>query len=164
MGISNPDSLQKTIREIAGKDCYPSIVRYQTRVFESEGKTLLAVVVEASNERPHFSGPAFVRVGSESVMASQRVYEELIASRNTKAGKILRSKNQLITFRSYELDTWRRQRPVFTIECRIEECDAHVVSLLDIGSGRHFSVPLELTTINFDQNNRRMMLEAPSGM
>lgn len=160
-GIGNIDSLQKTLRQVAEKECYPPI-KYQTKAFESDGKMVLAVLVEASKERPHFSGPAFFRVGSESVIASPRVYEELIASRNTKAGKIIRNRDQVISFRSFELDRWGRKRPVYTIDCRIEECDAHVVSLVDIGSGRHFSVPLESITINLDQIKQRMMLEAPA--
>lgn len=57
-----------------------------------------------------------------------------------------------------------RQRKVFVIECRVEECDAHVVNLFDIASGRHFSVPLEQTTVNHDQSTRRMQLEAPAGL
>lgn len=94
VGLNNPESLQKTIREVAEKDCYPT-VKYQTRVFEIDGKILLAVIVQASDERPHFSGPAFIRIGSESVAASGRMYEDLIASRNTKAGRILRSKGEV---------------------------------------------------------------------
>ena len=159
MGVNNPDSLQKTIRKVAEKDCYPP-VNYQTIVFQIDDKTLLAVEVKASNERPHFSGPAFIRIGSESVAASKSIYDELIATRNTKVGRILRSKNEVITFRRFELDRWSRRRIVYTIECRIEECDAHVVNLYDIASGRHFSLPVEEITIHFDQAKRRLMLEA----
>lgn len=159
VGLNNPESLQKTIREVAEKDCYPP-VKYQTRVFEKEGKTLLAVLVQASNERPHFSGPAFVRVGSESVSASTLLYEELLATRNTKAGKILRSKAAIISFRVYELDQWGRKRILYTIDCQIEACDAHVVTLHQIGSEAYFSIPLEEVTINFDNAKRRLMLEA----
>jgi schlafen family protein len=161
MGVNNPDSLQKTIRKVAEKDCYPP-VNYQTIVFQADGKTLLAIEVKASNERPHFSGPAFIRRGSESVAASKPIYDELIATRNTKAGKILCIKNDVITFQSYELGKWGNKRPVSTMECRIEKCDAHVVDLYDIASCRHFSIPVEELTINFDQKKRRWMLKAPS--
>lgn len=160
-GLKNPDSLQKTIREVAEKDCYPPI-KYQTRVFDNDRKTIMAVLVESSNERPHFSGQAYVRVGSESVAASKQTYEDLIATRNTKAGKILRNKDTGITFRAYSRDTWGRKRVLYTIECRIEQCDAHVVNLYDCGSSRHFSIPLDHITINFDEAKRRMMLEAPA--
>lgn len=165
LGIKNPDSLQKTIREVSERDCFPPIT-CQIRIFESEGKSLLAALVTASKDRPHFSGPAYVRVGAESVKASPKVYDELIASRNTKAGKILRIKDehQHIAFRCFERDKWLRQRQVFSIECQIEECDGHSVSMYEMASGRHFSVPLEEMTIYHDHAKRMMVLDAPVGL
>ena len=161
VGLKNPDSLQKTIRNVAEKDCYPAI-RYQTRVFESSGKTLLAVLVQASNDRPHFAGPAFIRQGSQSVSASKRLYDELIASRNTKAGRILRSKGETISFRVYQLDQWGRKGVLYTLDCQIEACDAHVLTLLQLNAGAHFSIPMDQITINHDDSQRRLMLEAPA--
>ena len=159
VGVTNPDKIQGTVREIAEEDCYPS-VRFQCEVFIDAGKDIVAVIVPASDERPHFAGAAFVRVGSQNKRASRELYEELIASRNTKAGPILRRKGELITYKAIDLDQWKRERPRYTIECRIEGCDAHVVNLLDIGSGRHFSMPLEKIRINRDQVNQRFMLDA----
>lgn len=159
IGVTNSDSLQKKLREIAENGCYPS-VRCQSQVLTVDGKSVVAVLIEASSERPHFAGPAFVRRGSESVVASKQVYEELIASRNTKAGKLLRNKDQLITFRQIDLDQWSRHKIRYDLECRIETCDAQVVHLHDVGSGRHFTVPLEIVRINTDQSKRRLMLEA----
>lgn len=159
MGVTNSDSLQKKLREIAEKECYPSI-KYQSQVFTVDGKSVVAVLIEASPERPHFAGPAFVRRGSESVAASKDVYEELIASRNTKAGQILRNKDQLITFRQIDLDQWSRHKVRYEIECRIETCNAQVAYLHDVGSGRHFAVSLEVVRINTDQSKRRLMIEA----
>ena len=46
---------------------------------------------------PHFSGPAFVRRGSESIVASEKVYEELLASRTDKCRYMLRHKKEDIT-------------------------------------------------------------------
>lgn len=158
MGVSNPDSLQRKIRELAEKDCYPPI-RHQVRVIEREGKSIVAVLVNASSERPHFSGPAFVRVGAQSVAASREVYAQLIASRNSKAGQILSKSGELISIRQIDRDQWNREKIRWTIEGRIENCDASVVYLYDIGSMRHFSKPLEKIRINFDDSNRRMMLD-----
>lgn len=160
VGVTNTDSLQKKIGEVAKRECYPT-VEYQAKVLQLDGKNVLAVLVEASDKRPHFSGPAYVREGSQSKLASEKLYEELISSRNEKAGKILRSKEQPVTFRPYELDRWGRRRILYAIECSVEGCDAHIVHLYDMGSGRHFSIPLERITINFDHSTRRLMLEAP---
>ena len=135
-------------------------MKYQSQVFTVDGKNDVAVLIEASPERPHFAGPAFVRRGSESVAASKEVYEELIASRNTIAGKLLRNKDQLITFRQIDLDQWSRHKVRYDLECRIETCDAQVVHLYDVGSGRHFTTPLEIVRINADHSKSRLMIEA----
>ena len=159
-GVTETDSLQKNIGDVAKNDCYPS-VDYQITVLQLDGRHVLAVEVEASDKRPHFSGPAYIREGSQTKVASNELYEELISSRNEKAGHILRSKGQLVTYRPYELDRWGRKRIVYTIDCRVETCSAHVVHLHAGGSGRYFSVPLDQVTINFDPSARRLMLEAP---
>src|SRR5437899_1901836 len=100
VGVTNTDSLQEKIGEVANRECYPP-VEYQAKVLQLDGRNVLAVLVKASDTRPHFSGPAYVREGSQSKLASDKLYEELISSRNEKAGKILRSKGRLITFRPY---------------------------------------------------------------
>ena len=162
VGVSNPDSLQKAVREVTRKDCYPEVKNYSVEVLEISGKHVLAVIVGSSNSRPHFSGSAFVRKGSETVAASSELYEELIASRNTKAGKILRHKGEIITFKTNQTyyGVGRSLRGQVEIECRIEGCDAHVVDLYDIGSGRHISESLERIRINKDpRKNSRLMIE-----
>ena len=159
IGVANPDSLQKKLGEIAAKGCYPP-VKCQSQVITVDGRSVVAVLVETSMERPHFAGQAFVRRGSESVVASMDVYGELIASRNTKAGSILRNKGQVIPFRQIDPDRWPRQKIRYEIECRIEGCNPHVVHLHDLGSGRHLTFPLEIVRINTDQTKRRLMLKA----
>ena len=160
LGVTNTDSLQKKIGEVAKRDCFPPI-DYQAEVLQLDGRNVLAVFVEASNKRPHFTGHAYVREGSQSKVASDKLYEELIASRNEKAGKILRSKGHPITYRPYELNGRGLRSIVFAIECFVEDCDAHVVHLYDAGRGLHFSIPLERITINYDPSALRLMLEAP---
>lgn len=158
IGVSSPESLQGKIHDLAKKDCYPPI-NYQVRVFKCDSKNIVAVLINASNDRPHFSGPTFVRVGSKTVAASEQVYEELIASRNSKTGQILRNKEGLISIRQIDRDQWGREKVRWTVDGRIENCDANVVRLYDVGSGRHLSRPLEKVRINFDDSKRRMMLE-----
>ncbi len=162
VGITSPESLQRTIADQAKRVCYPPVEGYQVEVLSIDGKNVLAVSVEASNKRPHFAGPAYVREGSQSKVASDKLYEELIAGRNEKAGKILRSKGHPITYRPYQVDRFGRRGILYAIECLVEGCDAHVVYLHDAaGSGRHFSIPLERVTINYDPFAYRVMLEAP---
>jgi predicted HTH transcriptional regulator len=65
VGIGNTDQLQKRVRDAAQSDCYPPIT-YTSEVLAVDGKAVVAVIVPHSATKPHFSGPAFVRVGSES--------------------------------------------------------------------------------------------------
>jgi predicted HTH transcriptional regulator len=91
IGVKDSDQMQKNVREWAD-DCHPPI-RYTARVINVEGKAIVAVIVQADpDNRPHFSGPAYVRRGSESIKANESQYSELIASRNSKARDILKAK------------------------------------------------------------------------
>lgn len=98
MGVANSDAVQRRLRE-AAETCYPP-VRYVARVLNAEGSMVVAVEVSGSDVRPHFSGPAFVRRGSESVNASPEQLDELIASRNDKARAILRMRGRPVTLES----------------------------------------------------------------
>ena len=68
-GADNTDNLQKMIRKICEDECYPPI-SHTSRVIDCSGKHILAVMVGYSRERPHFSGAAYIRKGSESVRAT----------------------------------------------------------------------------------------------
>ncbi|MDO8586623.1 MAG: ATP-binding protein [Armatimonadota bacterium] len=159
-GVGNADKLQKTLREIAERDCYPPI-RYAVDVLSTSDGAVVAVTIPPSKARPHFAGPAFVRVGSETNIASEDLFNELIASRNTKAGAILRYKGKMVTVIARKvLGSTKLQRdPMYRAshECRVESCDAHTVTLLD--GSKLLSEPLEKVTIRHDLERERMMLE-----
>jgi len=87
-GVQNTDSLQKKISKYCIEDCYPAIA-HRTEVLQRNGTSFIAVVIEPSRTKPHFSGAAYVRQGSQSVRATERLYDELILSRNDKARAIL---------------------------------------------------------------------------
>ena len=123
----------------------------------------LSVVVPASEKRPHFAGPAFVRRGSESVVASPELYEELLASRNEKCRYILRHKDEDITVtarggplsdRSLRHD----QGYVATHRARVYECDAQRVRLHDLETSTLVSVPLEDVRVAYDEKRHRLEL------
>ncbi|MCH8028721.1 MAG: ATP-binding protein [Candidatus Dadabacteria bacterium] len=160
-GVPNPDKVQKTVREIAD-ECYPKL-EYFIRVLNISNVKVVAVGVKSSSNRPHFSGPAFVRIGSESVEASDKIYEELIASRNSKCGEILRHKGETVTVVARKIlgnpKTLGIPRIFETHECRIESCDAHILHLYELSTGNHYSEPIDIVTINRDNEMRRMMIE-----
>lgn len=162
LGVSNTDQLQKRIREACHGDCYPAI-EYTSEVLAIGDKKVVAVVIPPSSSKPHFTGPAFMRVGSESPKASAQQYEDLILSRVDKAREILQHKNEIFTVHgiSYKLGT---NKPLYDNayregrECRIHACTAHFVTLEDIASGRRFSEPLAHVTITYDHEKWRPML------
>lgn len=162
-GVANSDSIQQRIRE-AAEGCYPPIRSYESHALTVEERTVVAVVIRASDERPHFTGPAYVRVGSESVNASPEQYDKLIASRNSKTGAIGRMGNQPITV---EAIGRRLENPMpapgarYQTEARIEDCDAHFVRLAVSVAGMPgwtIAEPLERVTISHDVRQDRPML------
>lgn len=161
-GVENPDKLQKTVREQCERVCYPPVA-FASEVLNCNGKAVLAVVVPRSENRPHFSGPAFVRRGSESVAASPELFEELIVSRNDKVDAILRMRGSQITVicvqhklgsTEHIVDKRYRTRS----ECVVQSCNAHTVRMRDIGSDRLITEPLDLVTVSHDEELQRPML------
>ena len=162
IGVKDTDAMQKTVRQ-AAENCYPPIVRYSSDVLDVDGALVVALTIGASENRPHFSGPAYVRKGSESVAASPELFEELIASRNDKAGAILRRKGQgaVIVARKVLGRLGRTGDPMYAerLEGIILDCTAHVLTFRIPSKGADYREPLERVTILDDALERPMMLE-----
>lgn len=161
LGVSNPDAVQERVRKCAEQDCYPP-VPYQAHTFEVNGKNLVAVVVSASTEKPHFSGAAYVRVGSECKTASKEQYETLINSRNNKCHEIMRNKGAVFTVKVLNKvlgEVGHDVRPRTSMhECRIEDCNQHFIKLSDISTSRRYSEPLVNVQVSYDEERHRPML------
>ncbi len=161
LGVSNPDTLQKRIRRIAEQDCYPPIF-IQQYVLSVSGKEILAVTIPHSANKPHFSGPAFVRVGAECTNATQEQYDFLINSRSDKCYQILLNREALFTVRVINKvlgEAGYDNRPrAATHECRIIECNQHYVRLSDTANDKRYSEPLENVTVLHDEERHRPML------
>jgi len=151
IGITNPDSLQKKIRKICLDECYPPI-HFTTEILRIDDKQILAVIIPPSSNKPHFSGPAFIRQGSESISASPDLFNDLVTSRNSKCYEILRYKNQIITAVTQKGKLGRPEflyiRAGTTVqnettrhECRVESVNPFFAKFIDIASGRHFTEP-----------------------
>lgn len=162
IGVRNPDALQKRIRNVCENDCYPPIA-YSTDVISIGDHVVVAIVFPASRHKPHFTGPAYVRVGSESKKASASQFDELLHSRVDKCRELLRYKNTVVTVRGigYRLGTHKPLRDVNYVEhmeCHVEDCTPHLLKLHNIASGTHFSEPLGSVTIVYDDQKARPML------
>lgn len=160
-GCPNTDAVQKRVSQ-CGRECYPPI-HVTCEVVKIDGEDVVAVIVNPSSNRPHFTGPAYMRRGSESINASPELFEEMVASRNTKAGALLRLKGQLVTVVGvgHNLGSTRRVAPRDhheQDECRVAACDAHSVQLVRINNGLIYSEGLDRVELSHDHMKGRPKL------
>ncbi|HEX8055261.1 MAG TPA: ATP-binding protein [Novosphingobium sp.] len=130
-GCESSDAVQKRVRE-AGAECYPPITP-QCVVLKVEGRDIVAVIVSASSEKPHFTGPAYVRQGSESVKASKLLFDNMVDARHSPVAAIMRLVDIPITVvglghRLGRLDHVQGDYRE-SAECKVTACDAHTVTL-----------------------------------
>ena len=84
---NNPESLQRKVSAEIDK-IYPAIYP-QMKVLEKDGKKFLAMIVRGSGNRPHFAGQAYIRDGTQTIVASEAQFEAAVAQRNNKVYQIL---------------------------------------------------------------------------
>ena len=96
-GVSNPDNIQKKIREECEK-IYPPITPFwRSQTYVKDGEPCVRVEIEYSGETPHFGGPAWLRRGSETVKASDEVFQRLIEFRLSKVRELAKWVDKEIT-------------------------------------------------------------------
>ncbi len=157
-GTADLDSLQKSLgKKLAA--AYPTI-QYVTKVLSEQGKQFLAVLVPGSPQRPHFAGQSYVRVGSETNIASETQFDHMIASRNSKAAAILQWKDKEITVN--QLHSERNMLTIGRIASSstlfVRDCNQFYVTLAH-GTGGNISHPLRIVDISFDHQRARLALE-----
>ena len=104
---------RKTLVRICSNECYPPItVRLES--CQVDGKPVLAVIVPHSPQRPHFSGHAFRRVGSQNIKSDEAAYSDFITARSSVGAKILENRGKVVNAcaptarNSVILSRWRR--------------------------------------------------------
>ncbi len=80
------DKIQRSVSQRLS-NAYPSIYTL-TRVLQRDSKQFLAVIIPGSDRRPHFAGQAYIRDGSQSIVASESQFSKLIAERNSATYEI----------------------------------------------------------------------------
>jgi hypothetical protein len=161
-GIANLESLHKNIHEALKLECFPPIV-YSTVELQLDGQVVLAVRIPASSQRPHFTGHAYIRVGSSTRNASVESLDEMILSRTDKCRELLRHKNAgLVSVHTVEYklglkEPMRRPSSQRT-ECMIVDVTAHIVKLYEPASGYTYSESIHGVTIGYDDAKRRLLL------
>lgn len=157
--VQGIDKLQKKIRHICEEECYPKII-FKSEVLPIEGNEILAVIISESDSKPHFAGPAYVRVGSETKKASKEVYNDLISSRMSVCREILKYKDKLVTvtvLNKYLGSTKILSGPSRTKhECRVERCNSQYITLYDCNTKRADSEPIKNLSLSFDNDKSRL--------
>lgn len=153
VGVDNPDKVQKTVRQIASW-CYPAI-SHTSRVLESDGKHVVAVIVRPDHNRPHFAGPAFVRVGSESVKASESEFDALIAIRVSKLRPLLEAKRK---GEMVGVSVWHFGNKSAPEDCTVVECTPQFV-LFQPKSGGPISADYEQIRLGKASDGKQLRVE-----
>jgi hypothetical protein len=160
------DTLQKNVNKEINK-AYPPVYQQQKVMKDRNGKEFLVIIVRGSSERPHFAGQAYIRSGSESVVASATQFARLVAERNSKTTEILKWLGKTITFRippdtagilvGSTLHRSGGQSPA-----RVISCNQFFVTVEfgDQANAVQRSYPLPFVEINYDANASRLELIA----
>ena len=157
LGVDNVDKMQKHVRRLAEERCYPPIT-IQPEILHESGISIVAITVFASRHRPHFAGPAYVRIGSESKLASKEMFEELITSRNDKGRLILQYRDQGATVL---LDMRQQVYGRFRAQCKVLDCNPHFARFREEGGpGNMYSLSLDRIRISWQgQMNMPFIVE-----
>ncbi len=151
---NNVESLQKKVTDRISRIYPPIFARF--KAMETDGKQFLAVIVRGSRERPHFSGPAYVRVGSKSVEASGEKFAELMAQRNSLAYELLKWRGKFVTlWHPSKMDPTNRSIG-YESDCTVVDCNQFFVTLE--GPNKSYSKTFAISdiTLAFDHKGNRL--------
>jgi hypothetical protein len=160
-GVDNTDKKQKWVRRLAEHTCYPPIA-INCRVFEESGQNIVAVIVKASSNRPHFTGPAFVRKGSESIEASKDQFEDLIASRNSIV-KMLLGEQQNGRDVIVKKQGTMLLAEIGGIICQVVECNPHYAVFAPTDGRARFSTSMNDISLSWDPATSSLVCKIPCG-
>lgn len=151
------DSLQKKLnREM--QSIHPRVA-YFPKIITDGTNQALAVIVPGSPLRPHFSGPSYVRRGSETFEASDEQLDRLIAARSGKVYHISQYIGKPVTYVSVSIVNGQEIRgmggDVFVVDCN------EFWTTLRL-QGVERSYVLDDVDLNFDNQRKRLQLEVKS--
>lgn len=155
----NVESIMRSFGQRVSK-AYPEIY-YFPRTLAVEGKEVLAIVIPGSEARPHFSGPSYVRVGSESRKASEGQFNRLLTSRNSKAREILKWRGKLVTVDNMNVAS--QVSRVGSVGSRerlsVVDCNQFYATLENETAVSRKSIPLGRIELSYDEKNDCLKLE-----
>ena len=153
----NFDSVQKTLNRLLQK-IYPPAA-YFPKLITNGINTALAVIVPGSELRPHFSGPSYIRRGSETFEASQAQFDGLVAMRSGKVYRLLHHVGEQVSVTNMSLlgnGTFTRSH--WNTAPTILDCNEFWVTLQSPGQPIPQSFNLSDVELNFDHSRNRLEL------
>jgi len=160
-GVSNPDEIQKRIRKECEK-IFPPIL-WRSQVYERNGKYCIRIEIEYDGETPHFSGPAWVRRGSETIAATEELFQRLIDLRSGIVYEITKWLDKEVTVRGERKsplppnNPWYVNRWGFDETARIVFANNFWVTFEKSDKNR-ISEPITNLTLSFDNANSRLKI------
>ncbi|MBS1551972.1 MAG: ATP-binding protein [Bacteroidetes bacterium] len=173
-GVTNPDNIQKSIRNECDK-IYPPIIS-RSQIYEKDGKHCVRVEVEYSGETPHFGGSAWIRKGSETIKATDEVFQKLIDIRTGKVSEIIKWINKQVTMHAdqshlppipigvYGQTITGQKGHAYQHRLPVKDCFAKIISVnnfwvtFQISGEQNQSEPLEKILLSYDNANNRLKI------
>jgi hypothetical protein len=153
------DTVQKTLNRELEK-AYPPI-ECMPQIIHKDSRQALAVIVPSSSNKPHFSGPSYIRRGSETFTASEKEFSELVARRNSVVEKILEYKGKSVTVLNSPRNNPRMGESMWPGHTTVYDCDQFGVTLGTIGDQPRDrqTFPLRQVEIAFDHARDTLLLK-----
>ncbi len=161
-GVTDADNIQKTIRKHCDK-IYPPII-WKSKVYEKDGKTCVRIEIEYDGETPHFGDAAWVRRGSETIKATDEVFQKLIELRLGKVRELAKWIDKNITIEpdpqamaavtTYNIHTFPVRKRFNSTLLKVNNFWATLLG----EDGKNMSMPLEKIILNWDDQHNRLML------
>jgi hypothetical protein len=142
------EDLQKTISKNIGRAWPP--IYFVSHVLKKDSLPFVAVVIFGSPQRPHFSGPAYVRVGPETRNASEQQYDELVAQRSSKVRALQKLQGQVVHWHET-----RHQGAAYP-NGTLTECNQFYVIIESTSYQKCF--PLDWVTISYEPAQKKYLL------
>ena len=162
-GVDNPDAIQKTVRETFEKVYPPTL--WRSKVLEIDGKPCVRVEIEYDGDTPHFGGPAWVRRGSSTIVATDDLFQKLIELRLSKVRELGKWIGKPITVvgdlgtptKIFSEDSSMEIHPRWNHEEAVLTSANTFWATFKVGQSER-SEPLSKLTLSWDDANKRLLV------
>jgi|ERR1051326_487231 predicted HTH transcriptional regulator len=131
--------------------CLPRVIRHG-------GRSCIGVVVPGSENRPHFAGKSYIRLGTETREASEDQFDRLIADRQSKVREIRKHISEVVIVEQGASQAGRVLRS--EAPWLLQDCNGFYVTVcLTNDPHTKQSFPLNRVSLSFDYNRNVFRLQ-----